>query len=212
MGKRKRSYDASRRRERALESQQRVLEAARRLFAERGYAETTMEAIAAEAGMALPTLYAAFQSKHGVLFRLLDRLVSGTPKGPLLDTPGARAVRAERDARRALTLFVADLDKVQTRAIPTYEVVKNAARTEPEVAKILERMQRYRFSNLEALAAHLDELRALRKGMSVVEAAWTLWALTSPEVRQMLLIHGGWPVERYHAWLEETLSAALLRA
>src|SRR5262245_50628932 len=115
--KTRRPYDASRRQRRALESQERTLDIARALFASRGYAETTMEEIAAEAGIALPTLYATFQSKRGLLSRLLERLVSGQPGAPpLLQTPGARAVLAEPDARRALALFVVDLGEVQERA------------------------------------------------------------------------------------------------
>src|SRR5678815_5504933 len=102
MRKRKRTYDSSRRQRRAIESRERVLDVARRLFAERGYAETTMEAIATGAEVAVPTLYAAFQSKRGVLAGLLDRLVSGEPGAPpILQTAGARAVLAEPDPRRA---------------------------------------------------------------------------------------------------------------
>src|SRR6185312_7897397 len=101
--KRRRPYDASRRQLRASESQERMLAAARRLFAERGYAETTMEQIAAAAEVSVPAVYAAFQSKRGVLSRVLDRLVSGQPGGtPLLQSPGARALLAETDPRRVL--------------------------------------------------------------------------------------------------------------
>src|SRR5512143_3769598 len=105
MAKRKprRQYDASGRRQRAQENQERVLEVARRLFAERGYAETTIEMIAREATIAVPTVFAMFQSKRGVLAGLLNRLVSGEKGGPpLLQTAGAQAVMAANDPRRAL--------------------------------------------------------------------------------------------------------------
>lgn len=207
----RRSYDASRRRLRAEESRERVLDVARRLFAARGYAETTIEAVASEAEVAVPTVYAAFQSKRGVLSALMARLVSGEPGGPpLLLTAGPRRVMAETDPRRMLALFVADLSGVQERVIPTYEVLKSAARTEPDVAELLARMQSYRFSNFETVPAKLVELGALRPGLSVEDAARTIWALASPEVRQMLLTFAGWSAERYRAWLEETLAAVLL--
>src|SRR5512138_2203745 len=113
MRNRTRSYDSSGRRRRAQEGRERVLEAARRLFAEAGYAETTLEAIATQAGIALPTLYAAFRSKQGLLAALLGRLVSGEPGAPpLAQSAGASAVLAETDPGRVLALFVADLGRV----------------------------------------------------------------------------------------------------
>ena len=206
-----RSYDASRRRLRAEESRERVLEVARRLFAERGYAETTIEAIATAADVAIPTVYAAFQSKRGVLRALMTRLASGEPGGPpLLETAGPREVMAETDPRRVLASFVAHLAVVQERVIPTYDVMKNAARTEPDVAQLLTDMQAYRFSNIATIPKKLGALGALRSGLSIDDAARTIWALASPEVRQMLLTFAGWSVKRYRTWLEGTLVAVLL--
>lgn len=208
-----RTYDASGRQKRALENQERMLEVARRLFATRGYVETTMEEIAGEAGMAVPTVYAAFQSKRGLLSALLKQLIAGVPGGPpLLETEGARAVAAEPDARRALAMFVDHLLGVQERAIPMYEVMKHAARAEPEVAELLVRMQQYRYSNLETLAARFGELGVLRDGLSIEDASRTLWTITSPEVRQMLVAQAGWTTDKYRAWLEDTLTAVLLKA
>jgi TetR/AcrR family transcriptional regulator of autoinduction and epiphytic fitness len=213
MGKprKRRPYDASGRQRRATENRERLLEVARRLFAERGYAETPLEAIAKEAQVALPTLYAAFQSKRGILSALLNRLVSGHPASPpILQTPGARAVLAERDPRRALQLFAEDIVRIQERVGPTYEVMKNAARTEADVAELFARAQQNRYTNLKAVTDHLADLGALRDGLTREDAARTLWVLASPDVRHMLATHAGWSAERYRAWLEQTLAAAFL--
>jgi len=209
--KSRRSYDASRRQERALASQERVLAVARQRFAERGYAETTIEEIAGAAGVAVPTVYAAFGSKRGVLARLLDRLVSGDASAPpILQTAGAREVLAEPDRRRALALFAAHMTEIQDRLGPIFEVMKSAARTEPEVAELYARAQHNRYANLEALARSLAERGPLRPGVTVEDAARTIWVLASPETRHMLRAHAGWPAERYRTWLGDTLAAALL--
>jgi AcrR family transcriptional regulator len=206
-----RAYDGSRRRQRAEETRERMLQAARGLFAERGYAETTIEMIATAADVALPTVYAVFRSKRGVLAALMERLVSGEAGGPpLLETRGAQAVQAETDPRRTLKRFVDHLSHVQERVIPTYEVMKSAARSEPDVVELLGRMQEYRFSNITTLAARLAELGALRKSLLVDDASRTIWAIASPEVRQMLHSFAGWSPDRYRAWLLDTLVAALL--
>ena len=79
----------------AASTRLRSAEVARGLFAKRGYAETTIEAIANGAGVAVPTVYAAFQSKRGVLGALLKREVAGEPGGPPLpQTAGAQHVAA----------------------------------------------------------------------------------------------------------------------
>lgn len=209
--KRRRTYDASGRQQRAAANQERVLEVARRLFAERGYAETTIESIANEAGLAVPTVYAMFGAKRGVLSRLLDRLVSGDPTTPpVLQTAGAREVLAEPDPHRALALFAAHMTQIQDRVGPIMEVMKNAARSEPDVAELYARAQANRFRNLEAVAKKLAEQGALRAGLSIEDAGRTIWVLASPDTRQMLRAHAGWSAERYQAWLTTTLAAALL--
>jgi AcrR family transcriptional regulator len=210
--KRARAYDASGRQQRALENRERALDVARHLFASRGYAETTIEEIASEAGLAVPTVYAAFQSKRGLLDALMKRLVAGVEGGPpLLDTEGPRAINAEPDPRRALARFVDHLLGVQERAIPMYEIMKHAARADTEIAELLARMQQYRYSNLASLAQRLDELGALRTGLAVDDAARTLWAITSPEVRQLMLGQAGWTIAKYRDWLEDTLATVLLK-
>lgn len=210
--KKRRSYDASRRRQQAEATRERLLDAARRLFAEQGYAETTIEAIATASGVALPTVYAAFKSKRGVLSALIGRLASGEPSGPpLLQTARAREVLAQTDPRRTLELFVTHLSQVQERVIPMYEVMKSAARSESDIAQLLGRTQAGRFANVEAVPARLAEIGALRQKLSVDDASWTIWALASPEVRQMLETFAGWSPDRYRAWLFETLAAVLLQ-
>ena len=62
-----RRYESPRRRQQAAATRTQILESARRLFEEQGYAATTMAAIAADAGVALKTVYVAFETKSGVL-------------------------------------------------------------------------------------------------------------------------------------------------
>jgi len=209
IGKRKRSYDTSLRRERAAEAQARVLDVARQLFAARGYAETTLEAIATESEVALPTLYANFGSKRGLLTRLLGHLIRNDPgAASILETAGARAVFAEADPRRALAIFAEHMAEIQARIATTYEVMKGAARTEPDLAESFASAQQTRLAMLTKVAAHVAG--GLRAGLTVEEAGRTIWVLASPETRQMLVTHGGYTADAYRVWLADTLAAALL--
>lgn len=152
-----------------------------------------------------------FGSKRGVLTRLLGQLVAGEPGAPsILETARARAVFAETDPARALELFADHMAEIQSRIATTYEVMKNAARTEPDIADSFAAAQSSRMRMLTKVAAHLAQHDGLRPGLTVEDAGRTIWVLASPETRQMLITYGGYTPERYGVWLGETLAAALL--
>src|SRR5215831_9332144 len=73
----RRVYNSPRRREQAAGTRREILGAAQRLFEKQGYAATTMAAIAAEAGVALKTVYVVFETKSGVLRALWNLLLRG---------------------------------------------------------------------------------------------------------------------------------------
>src|SRR3954470_14319368 len=72
-----RRYDSPRRREQAAATRREILAAAQRLFERQGYAATTMAAVAAEARVALKTVYLAFETKSGLLRALWHLLLRG---------------------------------------------------------------------------------------------------------------------------------------
>ena len=73
----KRRYNAARRQAQARQNQQRVIDAAARLFAERGYTATALTEVAAEAEVAVQTLYAAFGTKASLLKQAIDVALAG---------------------------------------------------------------------------------------------------------------------------------------
>src|SRR3954467_151846 len=100
-----RPYDSPRRREQAAVTRRLILEAAERLFERHGYAATTMAAIAREAGVALKTVYVAFETKSGLLRALWHlRLRGDEGSAPVRERDWYRAVLAEPDPERRLRL------------------------------------------------------------------------------------------------------------
>src|SRR3954471_10829461 len=98
-----RRYNSPRRREQAAATRREILEAAQRLFERDGYAATTMAAIAAEAGVALKTVYLAFESKSGGLRALWNMLLRGdTGDAPVSERAWYREVLDEPDPERQL--------------------------------------------------------------------------------------------------------------
>ena len=207
----KRRYDSSRRQARARETQREIIEAARRLFMERGYTGTTIEQIAQEAGVAVETLYATFGSKRAVLSRLVGVSVVGDDEPvPLLERQGPQAVRREPDQRRQVGIFAHDMREIMARMGPIFGIMRTAAETEPDIAELLRGILQNRLQGITQFARWVVANGPLRDGLAVEDAAETTWALTSAEVHHLLTVDRGWSHDRYEAWLRDILTRLLL--
>ncbi|MCC6190804.1 MAG: helix-turn-helix transcriptional regulator [Anaerolineales bacterium] len=185
--------------------------AARRLFTEGGYAGATIEALAAEAGVAVETVYAAFGNKKAILTRLVEVAVGGDEAPiPLLERPGPQAVLQGRDQRQQVRQFAHDIREIMTRMAPIFEVLHTSAKTEPEIAELLQRLLRERLRGMEAFVGALAANGPLRPVAGGGQAAEAVWALTSAEVFCALTGSLGWSGERYESWLADTLERLLL--
>src|ERR671911_680348 len=122
-----RPYDSPRRRAQAAETRRAILDAARRLFEEGGYASTPVPSIAAEANVALKTVYLAFETKAGLLRAVWDARLGGEEEAmPVLDRSWFREVTAEADPARKLRLVAAQSRRVKTSSGRLLEVIRTA--------------------------------------------------------------------------------------
>ena len=90
------------------QTRQRVLDAAAKLFAERGFESASITAIAAEAGVSPETVYARFHNKRTLLGTLVRRAARRRP-GARARAASPRAVVTATDQRAQLRLFAADI-------------------------------------------------------------------------------------------------------
>jgi AcrR family transcriptional regulator len=209
--KRKRTYDSSLRKQQASETRMRILDAAQRLFAEKGYPASTIEAIAAAAGVAVDTVYAAFGNKRGVLQALLNVRVGGDEAElDLLDRAGPQAVQREPGQKAQLAAFAADVSQIIERARPVDDIIRGAAAVDAEIAVFRSEAQAYRYRNMRQLVSWLAAKGPLRAGLTEEDAAAIAWTMTSPEVHGLLRVARGWSAERYSAWLAQSLARILL--
>jgi AcrR family transcriptional regulator len=207
----RRPYDSALRKQQAAQTRMRVLDSAQKLFGQRGYAATTVEAIAADAEVAVDTVYATFGSKRRVLQSLLGVRVGGDEAViDLLDRPGPQAVRRETDQRRQIAAFAADLTSIIERAGPVDEIIRGAAAVDADIAAFRVEAQEGRHRNMRRLVSWLAANGPLRSGLTEDEAADIVWTMASPEVHHLLRVVRGWEPERYTAWLAETLTGILL--
>jgi AcrR family transcriptional regulator len=207
----KRAYHSTRRQAQARQTRQQIADAARMLFIQRGYAGATIEAIAQQAEVAPESIYAIFGSKRKILSHLLDIAVGGDDAPVrLLDRPGPQAVLQESDQHRQMDLFARDITTILERVAPVFEIMRSAAKTEPEIADLFQHVLAERRETMGTVVQHLVANGPLREGLDDAQAADSLWTLTSPEVFRLLTADRGWTKERYADWLADSLIRLLL--
>ncbi len=206
-----RTYDSSRRKEQARLTRRQILEAARKLFIGRGYSGATMESIAQEAGVAVETIYASFGNKRAILSALIGVSVVGDDEPtPLLQREGPLAVKKEKDQNRQIELFTNDMAEIMGRMAPLFEVMREAAKTESEIAGMFQRILAERVEGMKFFINALISNAPLREGLTLEAAAETVWAITSGEVYTLLVNDRGWSVEKYEQWLTDALTKLLI--
>ena len=206
-----RKYDSTRRQAQARQTRLQIAEAARALFLERGYAGTTIESIAEKAGVAPETIYTGFKNKRNVLSFLFDISVGGDDEPiRVIDRPNPQAVFNEKDQQRQLALFAKDITQILQRAAPVFEILRIAAKTEPEIAGLVQRLLQERLANMTMVAERVAANGPLRKGLEQAQAAELIWSMTSPELYLLLRRDLGWTEGQYTQWLTDVLVRLLL--
>jgi AcrR family transcriptional regulator len=207
-----RRYESPRRREQAEATRRAVLEAAERLFLRDGYGATTMAAIAAEARVALKTLYVAFETKGGILRALWNlRLRSEGDEKPIAQHEMYRAVLDEPDPERQLRLNARNSRLGKLRVGDLAEVIHAAAPLDPEIAALWERINDDYRTNQRAIVETIQRKRRLAPGLDLERATDILWTLNHPTTWHLLVRRSGWTAEQYEEWTADAACAQLLR-
>lgn len=208
--KERRPYRSAKREEQARATRASIVDAAHRLFVERGYGATTMEAIAAEANVAVQTVYATFGSKVEILKVAVDIAVAGDDEPVTLgERDEARDIASRPDQRERVRLFAHQITGIAARVAPLIEAVRSAAGGSPEAARLWAAIEASRLDGMAEVAAMIGQAKGL--AMPPEEARDTLWVLCSPAVAVMFLTERGWPPDRYEAWLAQAIERMLLQ-
>jgi AcrR family transcriptional regulator len=208
----KRTYDATKRRQRAEQerraTRQRVLAAAQQLFEQKGYTATTIDDIAAEAGVAVQSVYKAGMSKAELLQRVVEVVVAGDDEKVLLtDRPTFAAIADESDATRQVAMIAALVASTQERSARVQVALRQAAAVDTGVAENLTSELERRHATIRTVVdmLHEDRLRVSRD-----DATDTVWAIGSTEVFLLLRNRRGWDADQFETWLAQTLIRQLL--
>jgi AcrR family transcriptional regulator len=209
--KRRRSYDGTGGQARTRLARAAVVEAARALFLDRGYAGTTIEAVSTASDVPPATVYRLFSSKLGILRALLDVSIAGDDEAVAVeDRPRVRALLADPDPKSQLSGFAGITRGIMSRAEPVHRILVSAAGSDPDAEALLAEQTRQRQQGQARIARSLARAGALRPRLRERDATDIIHALMSPEVYRLLVGDRGWSPERYEQWLKDILIDQLL--
>ena len=207
-----RRYTSSVRAEQAAATRRAVLDAARALFTEQGYAATSIAAIAVRAGVAVDTVYAAAGRKPALLRELVETSLSGTDQAvPAEQRDYVLRIRAASSAREMVAIYAWAVAEIGVRMAPVHRALAEAALTDPDCAALRAEISARRAANMRLFAADLRATGELRPDLDDDEVADIVWSMNAAEYRALLVGERGWSAERFGTWLADAWTRLLLR-
>jgi AcrR family transcriptional regulator len=207
----RRSYDVAGRQAQSAETRRRIVDATRALMLERGYRATTIAAIAAAAAVNADTVYALVGRKPMLLRELIEQAVSGTDHAVVAEErEHIKAILAEPDPAKKLARYAKVMRDTHARMAPLFLALRDASSTEPEAKEVWQDISDRRAANMRKLVGDIRDTGRLRAGLSIADAADTVWVMNSPEVYVLLTVDRGWTALRYERWLADSWCRLLL--
>lgn len=200
----------NKRAEKAKQTRQRILDAARDLFVEHGYGATNLQEVATHAGVAVQTIYFVFGNKRTLLKELVDATIAGDDEPvATMNRPWFRDALAAETADAQLRAHVAGTRKVLERVAPITQMVAAAAATDVEVAQLWPHGDTPRFEVHTAAAQALVTKPGARAGLTAEQAADLLYALLSTQLYLLLVRDRAWTPDQWERWTHDTLRPQL---
>lgn len=205
----RRRYDASTRRERARRNREAVLDVAECQFLSRGYGATTVSDIAQAAAVSPETIYKAFGGKAGLVKAIYDRGLEG--QGPLPAYQRSDEMRErETDPRVIMREWGRLTAEVASVVTPIRLLLRSAAATDADLARLLEDRDRERLERMRHHARFLAERGYLRDDVTANRATDVLWACSSAEFYELLVMQRGWSLEQFASFITDFMISGLL--
>jgi AcrR family transcriptional regulator len=194
-----------------MATRRRIIESALVRFRDHGYAATTMETIANDAGVAVQTVYFTFHTKAELLLAALT-IAGGDPDAP--EDPAERAwfgqVMTAASGVRRLALIVELGNEIYGRVAPLMSAVRAAASVDPGVDLAWQGLATRRRDGMRQVIDAFARHGELRPGLDPTTALDLLFGIHRSETYLAFTQECGWSVERYKAWQFATLARQLL--
>lgn len=201
----KRSYQSPARAQQADETKLRITDVAHALFSQGGYASTTIEDVAREAGVSVQTVYAVFGSKPGLVEAVIERVAFGPQYRALVK----EALQAQDPVQR-LRFAAAIARQIYDAERSVIDLIGGAGVVSPELATKMKTRELGRRTSQSHIVPILDEAGLLKPSLDAETGSDILWTLTGRDIYRMLVHDRGWSPEKYQEWVGDALVATLV--
>jgi AcrR family transcriptional regulator len=201
----KRTYNSETRDAQAAQTRSHILKAAKELFRTEGFDRVTINNLAKAAEVSMPTVYAIFKSKRGVLQALIDDAFPPEQFTSIVDDfmqESSPKKRLSITAKLARQLYDAERELM--------DILRGASVLAPEFKELEQEREERRYERQGEGIKKLMQEKALAKGLTLQKARDILWFLTSRDIYRMLVIERGWQSDEYEEWLAQFLAKSLL--
>ena len=181
---------------------QAILTAAASLFRTKGYLATSIDDIAAEAGVARPTVFAAVGPKPTMLKLVVDHATTGDDAPiPVVERPWSLEALDAEDPATSLRLHARNSRLICERVADLLWAVESAAAVDTDAAALWADLQEQRRTSMRSYVRRLARKTELREDVGTITE--TMWAMI-PALYLRLVRDAGWPPARFETWLGET--------
>lgn len=201
----KRSYNSESRQAQASQTKSRILEIAKRLFQIDGFECVTIENIAKAANVSVPTIYALFQSKRGILRAFMDEALPSEQREALV-----AEVEKEKSAEKRLLLAAKISRQMYDAEREQMDIFRGASVLSPELKELETEREKRRYDRQEATIKETWKKKLLAKDLTLTKARDILWTFTGRDMYRMLVIEQGWSSDEYETWLGKLLIQTLI--
>jgi AcrR family transcriptional regulator len=173
------------------------------LFAEQGYARTTIESIARHARVSVATVYAIFGSKRQILVEIRRLWFREAELSDYVEQ-----AMAEPDAAKRLGLAARWIRHQLEVGATIAMIIDEAIRSEPNVARMWSALRLVADDTISRVIGGVAD--QLAPSVSAARAVDIVWALSRAAVYRELIDGRGWTPDEYEQWLAATLRQQLL--
>jgi AcrR family transcriptional regulator len=211
----RRAYSSPLRDDQARLTKRAIVDAAAKLFGERGYAAVSVDAIAAESGVSRATVFTSVGGKPALL-RAAYRAAFGRAAGeidremPLVERPRSLKLRAEKTLNAYLAGYTALATELDRHLARVHVALREAAAADADAYALLEEIEAERRRGAATIVNDVRTRAKLRDGIDIDHAADAVWALIDPTWFYMLVHQRGWTEARFTEWLVRMLRAELV--
>ena len=201
----KRIYNSEARDAQAIQTKTSILEAAKKLFQKEGFDRVTIQKLAEASEVSMPTIYALFKSKRGVLQSLIDSALPSRRFFALVNESMQEQSPIKRlkiTAKLARQIYDAEKELMN--------ILQEASVVSSEFRELEQEREQRRYERQRDYIQQMMQAKWLAEGLDLQKAHDILWSLTGRDMYRMLVVEKGWESDAYEEWLAQTLIKSLL--